>query len=149
MKVAIPIFRSRVSPVFDWCKRVLIVQIQSGREETRQEIVVGGLDLPERVERLSELGTEVLICGGISYFLLPLLESKGIRVIRWVAGEIEDVISALARDDLDNDRFLMPGCRSRQRRCGAGRGSGRGGGRGGGHTGGRGGGRGGRANFVS
>lgn len=115
MKVAIPIHRSRVSPVFDWCKRVLIVDIHSGKEETRQEILVGDLDLPGRVGRLSELGTEVLICGGISHFLLPLLESKGIRVIPWVAGEIEDVISALAKDGLGHARFLMPGCRFRQR----------------------------------
>ena len=116
MKVAIPIFRSRVSPVLDWCTRLLLVRIRSGREETGEEIEVGGLDLLERVERLSNAGTDVLICGAIGDFVARLLESKGIKVIPWIAGEIEDVIHALASDEFPHDRFLMPGCRQRERR---------------------------------
>jgi predicted Fe-Mo cluster-binding NifX family protein len=117
MKVAIPIFRSRVSPVLDWCTRLLLVRIRTGREETREEIEVGGLDLLERVERLSNAGTDVLICGAIGDFVARLLESKGIRVIPWISGEIEDVIHALASEEFPHDRFLMPGCRQRKRRC--------------------------------
>jgi len=116
MKVAIPIFRSRVSPVFDWSTRLLLVRIRSGREETGEEIEVGGLGLLERVERLSNAGTDVLICGAIGDFVARLLESKGIRVIPWIAGDIEDVIHALASDEFSHDRFLMPGCRQRKRR---------------------------------
>lgn len=108
MKVAIPIFRSRVSPVFDWSTRLLLVRIRSGREETGEEIEVGGLDLLERVERLSNAGTDVLICGAIGDFVARLLESKGIRVIPWV-------VHALASDEFPHDRFLMPGCRPRKR----------------------------------
>ena len=115
MKVAIPIFRSRVSPVFDWCTRLLLVRIRSGREEIREDIEVGGLDLLERAERLSNAGTDVLICSAIGDFLARLLESKGIKIIPWIAGEIEDVIHALASDEFPHDRFLMPGCR--QRKC--------------------------------
>ncbi len=114
MKVAIPIFRSRVSPVFDWCTRLLLVRIRSGREETREDIEVGGLGLLERVERLSNTGTDVLICGAISDLLTRLLESKGIRVIPWIAGEVEDVIHALASDEFPHNRFLMPGCWTRK-----------------------------------
>lgn len=117
MKVAIPIFRSRVSPVFDWSTRLLLIRIRSGREETGEEIEVGGLDLLERVERLSNAGTDVLICGAIGDFVARLLESKGIRVIPWVAGEVEEVIHALASDEFPHDRFLMPGCGQRERRC--------------------------------
>ena len=116
MKVAIPIFRSRVSPVFDWCTRLLLVRIRSGREETREDIEVGGLDLLERVERLSNVGTDVLICGAIGGSVARLLESIGIKIIPWIAGEIEDVIHALASDEFPHDRFLMPGCRQRKRR---------------------------------
>ena len=116
MKVAIPIFQSRVSPVFDWCTRLLLVRIRSGREETREDIEVGGLDLLERVERLSNVGTDVLICGAIGGSVARLLESKGIKIIPWIAGEIEDVIHALASDEFPHDRFLMPGCRQRKRR---------------------------------
>jgi predicted Fe-Mo cluster-binding NifX family protein len=115
MKVAIPIFRSRVSPVFDWCKWLLLVRIRSGRKETRGEIEVGGLDLLERVERLSNAGTDVLICGAIGVVLVQLLESRGIKVIPGVAGEVEDVIHALASDEFPHERFLMPGCRQRKR----------------------------------
>ena len=116
MKVAIPIFRSRVSPVFDWSTRLLLVRIRSGREETREEIEVGGLGLVERVGQLSNAGTDVLICGAIGDVLVQLLESRGTKVIPGVAGEVEDVIHALASDQFPHDRFLMPGCRQRERR---------------------------------
>jgi predicted Fe-Mo cluster-binding NifX family protein len=115
MKVAIPVFRSRISPVFDWCNRILLVGIGFGKEEAREEIEVGSLDMLERAEGLLRAGTDVLVCSAIGGFLSQLIESKGIRVIPWVAGEIEDVIRALKSDGLPHDRFLMPGCRQRKR----------------------------------
>ena len=33
MKVAMPVFQNRVSPVFDWCQHVIAVEVASGGTE--------------------------------------------------------------------------------------------------------------------
>ncbi len=37
-----------------------------------------------------EIGTDMFACGEIGKFMVTLLESKGFRVIPWVAGGIEE-----------------------------------------------------------
>ena len=109
-KAAIPIFQGRVSPVFDWCGNLLLVEIRSGQEVQRQEVEVASTDPVLKTNRLVELGANLLVCGGISELLLSLIESRDIRVIPWVAGGIDDVLAALVLGNLPHPRFMMPGC---------------------------------------
>ena len=108
-KAAIPIFQGRVSPVFDWCGNLLLVEIRSGQEVQRQEVEVASTDPVLKTNRLVELGANLLVCGGISELLLSLIESRDIRVIPWVAGGIDDVLAALVSGNLPHPRFMMPG----------------------------------------
>lgn len=124
MKAAIPVFQSRVSPVFDWCRTLLEVEIRPGEETTRKEIDVDGLGPAQRANLLLELGTELLVCGTIGEQLLPMIEARGVRVITGVAGGIDEVLEALAAGDLPNPRLDMPGCRRRHRGGGRRRGTG-------------------------
>ncbi len=150
MKAAFAIWNDRLAPVFDVARRMRVVEAEGGR-------IVGTADemLPleppaARALRLAERGAQVLVCGAISRPLQELIESYGIKVIPFVAGEMEEIVRAWLEARLEGERFAMPGC------CGAGRGRGlgrnramrgmgRGGGGGGGGGGGAGGGRGGGA----
>ena len=107
--VAVPVFQSRIAPVFDSCIRVLVIEIEQKRELARSELHIEKLLEFERVAVLRRAGVTTLICAGISNVLHTMLESAGIRVISGIIGQIDDVIRAYVSDRLDDQRFFMPG----------------------------------------
>ncbi len=131
-KVAIPIFGTRISPVFDSCLRVSVIEINGKRETWRDDIILNGFGLEKRLVILQEAGINTLICGGISGYSYNLLESAGIRVISGIAGDVVEVLRAFKEDRLDQPSFYMPGyCGGELGRRGkSGRYRGKGGGRG-------------------
>ncbi len=130
MKVAIPIWRDRISPVFDVAGHLLLLDVQEGKEIRREEIAVETLELFARVKQLTELGTNLVICGGISWPLERMLVSTGVRVIPQTCGPVEEVLRAFLAGQLTEQAFLMPGCCGRRRQFRSGRGGQRGQGRG-------------------
>ena len=121
MKVAVPVFHSRISPVFDVAHLCLLVELRDGTEADRQQLVLRGKIPHERVDELRKQGVNLLICGGITGVTRVLAENAGVRVLSGVAGDVEKVLEAFRERDLDKPRFRMPGCRRRRRRIGRGR----------------------------
>jgi predicted Fe-Mo cluster-binding NifX family protein len=110
MRVAIPVWNNRVSPVFDTARQLLVAEIEEGREPSRtQEDLSEGLPLL-RARRLAELGVNVLVCGAISRPLAILLAAVDVRVVPWTAGPVEDVLAAYIGGHLRDSRWRMPGC---------------------------------------
>lgn len=122
MKVALTVWEGRVSPVFDVCREALILDVGDGRADARTNQPLAGIDLRARTAQLVARGVDTLICGAISREAQQDLEAHGIRVIAFVAGGVDDVISAFANGQLSDAKFSMPGCGRRQRRRGSGRG---------------------------
>lgn len=116
MRVAIPTWDERVSPVFDVAKRLLVVDIEGDVEVSREEAGLEGAQLMPRARRVAELGVDVLICGAISQPLEAMLASAGVRVIPQTCGPAEDVFRAFVSGQLADNAFLMPGCCGRRRR---------------------------------
>jgi len=73
MKVAIPMFNSRVSPRFDFASKVLVATIEGGIVIERQEHSLADLNPIRRSALLNVLGINLMICGGISGFSERLL----------------------------------------------------------------------------
>jgi predicted Fe-Mo cluster-binding NifX family protein len=113
MRVGIPIWQERISPVFDTARRLLLVDLLGGREQTRSEVLLGDEAWPERARHLREHGVEVLLCGAVSRPLCELLQAQGIRVVSFLRGEPEAVLAAYRSGRLTVTRFRMPGCRGR------------------------------------
>jgi predicted Fe-Mo cluster-binding NifX family protein len=107
--LAIPVFRSRIAPVFDFCFLVLVIPVEHDREGERSELRFQNLSLSERVSALQRQGVTTLICGGISRTMHAILESSGISVITGIAGEVDEVLSAFESHRLDDPKFRMPG----------------------------------------
>lgn len=126
MIVAIPTWRGRISPVFDVAGHLLLVDAQNDREIRREEATVEPSNIPARAKRMTELGTNVLICGAISWPLERLLVSAGVQVVSQTCGPVEDVLRAFLSGQLTEQAFLMPGCCGRRRRFRGRRGGGRG-----------------------
>ncbi len=96
MRVAMTIFGSTISPLFDAAQRVLLVDIEEGEVKKRFEASIGELDLTERLWVLTHHKVQVLICGAISSFMHHALRERGIQVYPWIAGEQEEVLHCLA-----------------------------------------------------
>ncbi len=111
-RILVPIFQDRVSPVFDSCRRVLVIDVDDGKEIDRQEIYLDNLTLIERISIFRRLNAAVVICGGISETLNQLLDDLQIQLINGVAGEVKEVVGAFLGDKLDDPRFFMPGRRN-------------------------------------
>jgi predicted Fe-Mo cluster-binding NifX family protein len=116
MRLAIPTWQRRVSPVFDTAQRLLIIDAADGSETARSEEDLRPVLPPQRVARLKELGVDVLICGAISRPLAGMIAASGIVVVPFIGGECDEVLAAYLDGRLPSPRFLMPGC------CGPGRG---------------------------
>ena len=114
MKLAIPEFNGRVSPVFDCCRRLLVIDtsVEGPNRVASQDW--SELACVKRPGRLTGMGVRTLLCGGISTDLAIEIEAGGIEVIPWISGEVSDVLDAYLEGRLPDPRLTMPGCRRGQ-----------------------------------
>jgi predicted Fe-Mo cluster-binding NifX family protein len=115
MKLAIPVWQGRISPVFDVAGQLLLVDLADGREVARHEQMVGETTADERARKVAEIGVETLICAGISQSLETSLADRGIHVIARICGNVEEVLAAFVAGRLREERFAMPGCCGQRR----------------------------------
>jgi predicted Fe-Mo cluster-binding NifX family protein len=111
MRIAIPIWDDKISPVLDTASRLLIVDVENRTETYRFEIHLVLQDLAHRCFRIYELEVDILICGAVSRAFLKLLKELDIEVIPEITGKIDDVLDAYFLGNLFHSRFLMPGCK--------------------------------------
>jgi predicted Fe-Mo cluster-binding NifX family protein len=117
MRVAIPVWNDRVSPVFDTATCLMLLDCAEGALQSRRLVEVGQASFPtQRAKRLAELGVHVLICGAISRLLAGFVSAEGIVLVPWVAGPVEDVLRAYLAGRLSEPCWRMPGCGGPQRR---------------------------------
>ena len=109
MKIAIPIWEDKVSPVLDTASRLLVVEFEDQEEATRFETFLDEQDISRRCVRIRRLGVDTLICGAISRGFSNILEASGIHVVPGISGHPEDVLDAYLNGDLFRSKFFMPG----------------------------------------
>lgn len=114
MKVAIPISRERVSPVFDTAETLVVVDFDGKREDSRYRVEMQSRSLPDRAKRLTGNGIEVLLCGAISRHLFDMLDAAGIKVMPFLSGNAETLLNAFIEDRISDPQYLMPGCCGRR-----------------------------------
>ena len=116
MKVAIPQWQERISPVFDVACKLLLFEVKQGRIETHRAVNIPAGNTSKRIEILHRLGVKILICGAISQPLEAAVISTGIWVISYTCGHVKDVLNAFLNGELRDEAFLMPGCDCKKRR---------------------------------
>jgi predicted Fe-Mo cluster-binding NifX family protein len=120
MKTAFSCWKGRIAPVFDVAPEICLVETGVGGALVRAtENVPDGPPIAKAL-RLASLGAGTLVCGAISRPLSEAMQAEGIRVIAFVAGDMDEIIKAWAENRLGDGGFAMPGCcrrRRRGRRC--------------------------------
>ena len=116
-RAAFACWNGRIAPVFDVAAELCIVSADAGvitgrsHEPLAEEFPVG------KAKRLAALDIETLVCGAISRPLREMIQDRGVRVVPFIAGDLNEIIGAWLEGTLQGDAFAMPGCR------GGGRGS--------------------------
>jgi len=111
MRIAIPQWQGRVSPVFDVAGNLLLIDIEDGREIRREERRFLGTNPLVRVTEFLSFGAGILICGAISASLQTRLIAAGVQVIGFACGTVDDVLAAYLNGTLARRAFAMPGCK--------------------------------------
>ena len=117
MKIAIPLFGTRVSPNFDHAQTALIVDIEKGSIATMRELSIGLFEPLMRATQIKNLSIDVVICGGVSNFLQNLLQKQNIRVIPWITGEAQKALELFMQGSLEPGTMVCQGRRKRWRFC--------------------------------
>jgi predicted Fe-Mo cluster-binding NifX family protein len=114
--VALPVYKERISPLLDVAKKFAVYEIEDG--EIRQKITldIHSDEEPERVDRLRDIGVSVIIGGAVSGFMSGIIREKGIRLISWTNGPVDEIIESylegMLKPDIVNPRA---GCKRRKR----------------------------------
>ena len=123
MRIGIPVYHHRVSPVLDTARHLRVHQEESQGDPVEPVLIeLPGTTPAEQATAIRNAGIDALICGGVSRELAWILNRYRIRVIPWVAGHIDTVVDAYFNGVLGDDRFAMPGCHRRRRHRGQRRG---------------------------
>jgi len=109
IRIAIPIFHNRVSPVLDTCTRLLIIDFDGKADVEKREIPFDVYSQSERFKIVKNLNPDAIICCGISEVFDKMLQSAGIRLISGIAGDVEQVTEAFLSNRIDDPSFRMPG----------------------------------------
>ncbi len=119
-KAAFAFWEGRIAPVFDVARQVLLVEkapviVGTAGTDSEQRPVLALPEAPAlKAGVLKEQRVSVLVCGAISRPLQESIVRQGIRVLPFIMGEVEELIRAWRTDRLEQDGFLMPGCRGRR-----------------------------------
>ena len=109
MKVVLPIYEKRISPVFDWCMRALVVEKLPDDSINKEEIDLSYFSMTERIKVLENLGTGTLLCGGISMQLEGIFSYLGIDVISWISGHVDEILNLYLNGELQPEKVMLPG----------------------------------------
>ena len=109
MKIAIPLCRGRIAPLFEVAESFLLV------DSDLQDIHETVLHAPSAIATengnwLAERGVAILLCGALSGRLEHFLRQLGIEVHAFLAGDTQDVLkSFLSEGQSGLARYAMPG----------------------------------------
>ena len=109
MKIAIPIWENRVSPLFDNAAHIMLAEGKGNIIEKQEILNVESLTLFQRIDLLQKLHVDVFVCGGITRPILENIRNKNIRTIPFVCGDVKELLHALLEGKDIKNLFSMPG----------------------------------------
>ena len=114
--LAIPIWNDRVSTTFDFAQTLLVVEVSGEREISRKTIVLKDEPAERKAHEIRDMGVQVVLCGALSRPLAQAVTQRGIEIIPYVTGHVDDVLAVYLCGRLTEPLFLQPGCRPGARR---------------------------------
>jgi predicted Fe-Mo cluster-binding NifX family protein len=114
--IALPVYQERISPLLDVAKKYVLYEIHEGEIKQKINIHIHADNEPLRIEKLKELGVSLIIGGAVSCFVSDIIHGKGIRLISWINGPVDNIVESYIKGDLNQHRIENQKCRRRKRR---------------------------------
>jgi len=117
MKIAVPVFRNRLSPVFD--AACLMKVFSSGETQVMMEeasVEINSSFPHVRVEEMLSRHIDVIICAAISRECQAILMEEGVRVLAGFSGNVEEILAAFWENRLHEKQYRLP-CWNVMPRC--------------------------------
>lgn len=114
-QIALTVWGARISPVYESASQIRVLSVPNDQ-------VLWQTDMPlpphptSRICVFRDHGVQVLICGAISGLQASMVRAWDIRLIPFITGQVQEVLTAFMQGNLNGERFAMPGCFGRQRR---------------------------------
>jgi len=117
MRIAIPVFGTRISPRFDITQKFLVIDIEDGSVTERREVSFETQPPLKRILFLKEQGVDTLLCGGIRRCDYFMIDEMRISIYASLIGEVEEILSSFIDGSLEPGLGMAsggPGMRRRQ-----------------------------------
>jgi len=98
MKLAIPIFQTKISPRFDQTQGFVLIETEGKNVTSKEQFATPGWSVTAKMKQLVNLGIDTLICGGIDRASMQYLSFNSVKIYSWVTGEVDDAVACF----LDN-----------------------------------------------
>jgi len=103
-KIAISIFHDRVASRLDSAENLMLVTAEDGKVNSRELVLLREKDPLKKIDIIFQLKPDVLICGGLTKLCYYKLSHSNIKVIPWVQGSAEYILSlCLSNRFIDGD----------------------------------------------
>mgnify|MGYP005658011101 CR=1 FL=1 len=122
MRIAVPLFGTRISPRLDCAAAFLLVESDGGEVSDMRTVRPPDDTKVNWQRELTGLGVDTLLCGGIHRQDFFALRQQGLRVFAGHSGEALEFVKRLLSGDLDETIELTRGSGAgRGHRAGSGR----------------------------
>jgi len=109
MRIAVPVWSGRVSPVLDSAQHLVCFDFGEGDVSEKVHRDWTGATLCGRVLSVLDLDVDVLICGAISRACLFMLQARGVGVQPFLCGEVGEILDSYRRGSLGSAAERLPG----------------------------------------
>jgi len=92
-KIAITVFQGRVVSRLESAKHLLLVTIEDEKIKSRELLQLQDEDPLRKIDAIFELKPDIIICGGLSNVCEYKLRHSNIKIIPWVQGNVEYILS--------------------------------------------------------
>ena len=96
--IAISIFHDRVASRLDSAENLMLVTADDGKVKSRELVLLREDDPLRKIDIIFQLKPDVLICGGLTKLCDYKLGHSNIKVIPWVQGNAEHILSLCLRN---------------------------------------------------
>ncbi len=109
MRVAIPVWSGRISPVLDSAQHLVCIDFDSSGEQKREFHDWRRCSFCGRMLAVVDLGIDVMLCGSLSRPCLWMLKARGVEVRPFLCGDYEAVVDVWRDHPESMALFNMPG----------------------------------------
>lgn len=104
-RIAITIFNERVAPRLDSAEKLILVTTDEGEVKSRELVLLREVDPLRKIDIIFKLKPDVLICGGLTEICEYKLSHSNIKVISWVQGNTDYILSLCLRNKFIDGGF--------------------------------------------